>query len=438
MLSRLRIGWATPWNYHSAIAHVAEDVAAELTARGHDVTVLRTETGAALALPPRASSWPIYPLADVATAALHRDFDVVVAHIGNNFPYHGALLPRLPALGVVGIFHDAFLANLAAGLAHQPGGGGDAMLRRVICQTYGEAAWPAGEPFLTWASMEDVARRRPMLEWIAGQTVGAVAHAEHYAARLRAACPGPAAVIPLALAFHDLPPPPASSNRMVVAVIGHANPNKRIDQLILAISASPLLRRRCRVRVIGEAAPDERERLDTFARIAGIAPPEFTGWVSDEDLRWRLRDVDAICCLRHPVLEGASASLVLAMASGRPTLVSGQGCYAEVPDDAVMVCSPGGEALDVMRHLERLVTTPALGIAMGVRAQAIAARRHSPTAYVAALLPLLEQAIAARPLVTAGQRLAETLGEFGLAPGDPAMLRITDVLAGMRHAENKE
>ncbi len=91
-----------------------------------------------------------------------------------------------------------------------------------------------------------------------------------------------------------------------------------------------------------------------------------------------------------------------------------------------------------MRHLERLVADPAQGIAMGARAQAVAARRHAPAAYAAALLPLLEQAIAARPLVAAGQRLAETLGEFGLATSDPAMLRITGVLAGMRRAENKE
>jgi hypothetical protein len=102
-----------------------------------------------------------------------------------------------------------------------------------------------------------------------------------------------------------------------------------------------------------------------------------------------------------------------------------------------MVCAPGAEALDVIRHLERLVADPAEGITMGARAHAVAALRHSPAAYAAALLPLLEQAIAARPLVAARQRLAETLGEIGLAPGDPAMLRIVNVLADMGHSEGR-
>ena len=143
-----------------------------------------------------------------------------------------------------------------------------------------------------------------MLEWLAPHTVAAVAHADHYAARLRAACPGPVEVIPLAMEFRDLPPPPPPWSRMTVAVIGHANPNKRIDQVILAVAASPMLRRCCRIRVIGSATEEARERLSAYARTLEIQPPEFTGWVSDEELRWQLRDVDVICCLRYPVLEG--------------------------------------------------------------------------------------------------------------------------------------
>jgi glycosyltransferase involved in cell wall biosynthesis len=219
--------------------------------------------------------------------------------------------------------------------------------------------------------------------------------------------------------------------RTTIAAIGHVNPNKRIDQLIMAISASPILRRRCRVRLIGQAAEAERERLCALAEAVEISPPEFLGWVSDEDLRLRLRDVDAISCLRNPVLEGASASLILALSSGRPTLVSGHGCYAEVPEDAVMVCAPDNEARDAMRHLERLVADPELGKAMGERARAVVKQRHTASVYADALLPFLEQIIREKPIIEARRQLRATLSEFGLAANDAARIRIEAVPSRM-------
>jgi hypothetical protein len=205
-VTSLRIGWATPWNANSAIAQAASDVAAELARHGHAITVLRTETGDALSLPPRPSPWPVHALANIPSDHIRHAFDVVVAHIGDNYGYHGALIPRLRDLGAVGVFHDAFLADLAAQWAYLPGGVGEQALRCAVREAYGEDGWRADEPFITAATILEVARRRPMLEWLAPHTVAAVAHADYYAARLRAACPGPVQVIPLAMGFHDLPP----------------------------------------------------------------------------------------------------------------------------------------------------------------------------------------------------------------------------------------
>ena len=141
-----------------------------------------------------------------------------------------------------------------------------------------------------------------------------------------------------------------------------------------------------------------------------------------------MRDVDAICCLRNPVLEGASASLLLAMSSGRPTLVTNHGSYAEAPEHAVLRCSPDHEARDVSRHLERLLDDPTRFAAMGRRARAHLRQRHTPSAYVDALLPLLEEAIARRPHFAARRNLADTLTSFGLGRNDPAVARAAGVL----------
>ena len=426
-MSGLRIGWAAPWNGRSAIASSAAEVAQELVARGHEVTVLRTESGEAAALPPRPAPGPVLQLDAVGDDTLRHSFDVVAAHIGDHHGYHGAVIPRLQALGVVGIFHDAFIANLFFGHVHHTGRLDT--IQPITREIYGRDEIGDTEPF--WLEMQQMARRRPMLEWLARHCSGAVAHSGHYAEALRRACPGPVAVIPLAFTVPDLPPPPPAWNRMTLATIGYANANRRIDQLVMAIGASAILRGRCRLRVIGEAAPEERARLGQIASAMGVEPPEFTGWVTDDDLRWRLRDVDAIACLRNPVLEGASASVILALASGRPTLVTNHGSYAEIPADAVLACRPEEEALDAMRHLEWLVAHPAEGAAIGARGRAVALTRHAPAAYADALLPLLEQVVEAKPRREARRHLFSTLGSLGLGPDDPAARRAEEVLAGM-------
>jgi glycosyltransferase involved in cell wall biosynthesis len=439
----MRIGWATPWNERSAIAQVAAEVADELTAFGHTITIIRTETERGLALPARAARCPVLNLDDISDSDLARDYDIVVAHIGNYVDFHGALIPRLPRVPCVGIFHDAYLADLAAGWAFRSGGGGEAELRGWVRDTYGDGAWRAEETYVDEQTLSDVAARRPMLEWLARQTIGAVAHSSFYVERLQNLVPGPVGVIPLGMTYQSLPSPPALSTETTIGFIGHANYNKRIDQVIMAVGSSPFLRQRCRFRVIGEATEDTRRRLAVLARSAKVMPPEFVGWVSDEEMRWQLRDVNIISCLRSPVLEGGSASLILAMTSGRPTLVSNHGCYADVPEDLVLRCTPGAEALDVMRHLERLVADSDSALAMGRRAQAFALERYSPACYARALEPILEQAamleqaMPDRWFEKARHVLHDTLRELGLGRDDRACVRADETISSLRYPLGK-
>ncbi|MBP0445432.1 glycosyltransferase family 4 protein [Roseomonas sp. SSH11] len=433
-MNALRIGWSTPWNARSAIADFAGEVAHVLAARGHEVTILRSEAREAAALPPRPGPFPVFHMDELDDEALHTRFDVVVAHVGNHHPFHDAQVRRLPGNHMVGVFHDLFLAHLAAEYFHDIGDPlGPSRLAREL---YGEEGMPEGQPF--WTDLEEMVRRRPMLEWLATHCIGAVAHSSHYAERLRACCPGPVAVIPLAFVAPNMPPaPPQGEGRLTVAVIGHANANKRVDQVIMAIGSSVILRGRCRLRVIGQAPDEERTRLEGIAAALGVEPPEFTGWVDDDELRRQLRDVHVIACLRNPVLEGASASVVTAMASGRPTLVTDHGCYAEIPADAVLPCRPEAEALDAMRHLERLVADPAEIEALGERARMVALTRHAPTAYADALIPFLQRIVADRPRQDAAERIASTLAGFGLPPEDPARQRAATLLKGMGLAPGK-
>jgi glycosyltransferase involved in cell wall biosynthesis len=272
---------------------------------------------------------------------------------------------------------------------------------------------------------------RSMLEWFAGLAIGAVVHAEHYAGAVRRVCPGPVASIPLAYPDPNFPIPRPIDNEITIITLGHVNPNKCADRVIMAIASSKELRLHCRYRLVGPFEESERDRLLRLARRVGVAAPEFTGWVSDSHLHSEIERADVICCLRNPVLEGGSASAIFGMLSGRPLLVSNHGVYAEIPDDLVFKCQPREETTEVARHLTSILRDPAAAQARGSGAREYASRHHNPSRYVEALLPLLKDAVTVGPTITASIAIGRILASFGLKPDDAAATRAVSPLASL-------
>jgi glycosyltransferase involved in cell wall biosynthesis len=422
--TRQRIAWAGPWNARSAIAAFGSLVVAELAARGHEVEVFRTEAGDTLALPPRPAPGPVSPLASAVPETLARDYDAFIVNLGDHHGHHGAAIAPLLRVPALAIFHDAFLSHLYAGWVEAEGR--HDVHPAVLGAVYGPAEARSADAVML--PLEEMAARRHMLEWFAAFCGGAVVHARHYAERVRAVCPGPVAVIPLAFEGFALPPPREIGREVVVATVGHVNRNKRVADMLHAMAASALLQERVRYRLIGPVEPAERAALGDLARSLGVPEPEFTGWVDEADLASRLAAVDAICCLRNPVLEGASASLILAMRSGRPVLVSDHGPYAEIPDGLVLKCRPGSEAAEVRRHLEALLADPSPARAMAERARAYAEETFTAERYVDQLLVHVDRVTETLPAVRAAMGLGRTLAGFGVPPDDPAGERIAAAL----------
>jgi glycosyltransferase involved in cell wall biosynthesis len=421
--------WAGPWNERSAIAQVGSRVVAALVQLGHQVEVIRTETGPDTSLPARRSDVPVrfWKESDVRRRTARAD--ALIVNLGDHYGFHGAMLPALFTMNAVGIIHDRVLAHLMLDWALRSARG-EASLRPLVNALYGPQAWPLGQPFAT--AFATPGGERTMLELLAGCLAGAIVHAEHYAGPVRSSCPGPVAALGLPLLFDDLPAPRTIPAReLVVASIGVVNANKRVDQLLHAIGSHPRLRQVCRVRVIGPIEETERDRLTALARRLDISAVSFTGWVSDAQLCRELEGVDVMSCLRYPALEGGSASLVLALQSGRPTLVSHHGVYAEVPEDAVLPCTPGDEAPDIARHLEWVLDEPGRARELGERARAYVSHEHSIDRYSRGLIDLTAAAVKTSPATQTGRALGRTLATFGVDADDPAVSRIAEALADL-------
>ena len=416
----LRIAWAGPWNEQSAIAAFGVDVVSALVAVGHTVEVFRTEAMAGTVLEPLPAPCPVHAPGHLTRELLSGGFDAVFVNFGNYYAFHGGALAILQATPTILIAHDAVMSGFRYGW--------------LIA---GSAAPPASASLLTASDTED----DTLLAQLAGLALGAVVHAAHYRAEIEAACAGPVATLPLSMTFHaicDGLAPPFQSGDFVVATIGHLNPNKRVDQVIRAIGASPILRERVRYLLVGPVEEHYQQRLIAVARHVGAPVPEFTGWISDEALRTLLAGVDVVCCLRNPITEGGSGSLILALRSGRPTLVCDHGSYRDLPDDVVLKCPPGQEAAHVLYHLETLIEQPALGRAMGVRALAYAERTFAPESYAAGIVRLAEQVAQASPLSLARYRITETLRSLNLPSDTLAVQNATRGLASLLGEEEEQ
>jgi glycosyltransferase involved in cell wall biosynthesis len=156
-----------------------------------------------------------------------------------------------------------------------------------------------------------------------------------------------------------------------------------------AVSRAPALRERAVYRLVGLVADSERARLTHLAEDLGLRHPDFFGWVEDDRLQALLGETDVVCCLRHPVLEGASGSLIFALYSARPTIVADAGSYAEVPDGLVWKVSYGSDADDVAGALQAIAGDAAAARTRAHRGREWACSRHSPKAYVDDLLPFI-------------------------------------------------
>ena len=174
--------------------------------------------------------------------------------------------------------------------------------------------------------------------------------------------------------------------------------------------------------------------MEGLAARLGFRGLSIEGAATDAELDAALADADVIACLRRPVLEGASGSVVEALLAGRPTVVADAGCYADLPDDAVVKLPAEVPIAPLTAALERLAADEPGRRALGARARAYAEGRFTLDAYLAVLEPLMEAVAGAAPLLRTGRVLGAQLADLGVARDDPAVARLAGVLQAMSPA----
>lgn len=423
----MRLVIFAPGLRQSAIGRVVLLVTRELRLLGHEVTVVRTEIERYLGEEPHpfdgeVVAWNSGAPVEQAIASA----DALLYHVGDNHDFHAGAVEWLAAAPGIVVLHDFFLGHLFwAWGAHQRDRAAEIL-----------AAWyePAiADRFFKYpdnaAFIAGTHRESPLTEWIAAMATGVLTHSNWGCARVLRACSGPVRVVPLAYA----PPAAAAAARpearrdgtFRILTVGHVNPNKRAESVISAIAAHPQLRQGVAYRIVGSATPETVAVLSQRAEQAGVRLT-LAGTVSDDALAAAMTEADAVVCLRWPSLEGASASAIEAMLSGKPVLVTDTGFYAELPDDCVLKVDPDNEVEGIAAALLGLVRDRDGARALGARARAWAGATFSPDAYARETIAMVEACAAARPVQAAIAHLGGVAGAWSSGPLTPA---IVDALA---------
>ena len=234
-----------------------------------------------------------------------------------------------------------FICTICSIVGYVHNGLGEEVHNREARRVYGEGVVPlATKAWRGEAAVEQIATSLPMTEWLGRRCGAALAHSQFYVNRLEASCPGPIAVAPLCFESRDVKPlPKRNGTKITVTTIGIINPNKCADSIIESIGSSPVLKTHCEFRLVGAISDGERARLEALCRDVGFGHLCILGEVDDATLVAELERADIISCLREPVLEGASASAIEGMKSGRPIVVVDSGFYADLPNEFVFKIS---------------------------------------------------------------------------------------------------
>jgi glycosyltransferase involved in cell wall biosynthesis len=239
-------------------------------------------------------------------------------------------------------------------------------------------------------------------------------HGPHYVEDVVAACPGPTVQLPLC--YPDIgvvPPAPDGSGAFVVTCFGMINPNKQPERILRALAADPALRARGQMRFVGPIEHDYHDLLALLAAELGVTV-EFTGWVDDAGLCALLAQAHLLCCLRHPVLEGGSASLITALYAARPLVVNDVGSYGEIPSGLVRKIEASEDPAPLAAVMVDIARNPQAAETAAARAAVYARARYSADSYADGLTPLLEAAVAGRPGLEAGRVMAGRLIALGV------------------------
>jgi len=269
----------------------------------------------------------------VANAA---SYDMSIYQIANSFPQHAYMIPFMESFPGVMVLHDYYVHYLVLGLTLLRGD--FPALVRILRPVYG-----AQTPALAWRLLLSVAD--PYRVSLTGPLIdlsrAVVTHSQCARDLVLAERPEKIVrVIPMAMPEIRTEARAAlrrkygvGEREFVLASVSTLSYTKRIEVVLSALNALALKDRYdgLRLWILGGGRVSNRvRRMMEHPALSGRV--HMTGWTPAETYEELLVAADAVVDLRYPSGAETSASLLRAIAAGKPAIVSAQGTFRELPD----------------------------------------------------------------------------------------------------------
>jgi glycosyltransferase involved in cell wall biosynthesis len=413
-----RIAWVSP--VPPALCGIADYTAELLPYLGAEFEIDVIVDPAQLPVDPEfAARHRVVAAGDVLTRHAARPYDLFVHHVGNSSFHSYMLTLMLRCRGLV-VLHDYHLAWL---VVHAAVTGNWPTDLPTELETQGEGAL-ARDLRAGRVGPWDILETAPLNGRLLAAADAVLVHSAWASRRVRARVAVPVLELP-----HLAPASPFGTrtaerarlhlpaDRFIVSTLGLVGPTKRIPSLLRGIAALPGdVRERTLLCVVGDIVDGSAADLGELASTLGIGQlVRFVGHVPLHDLAAYGRAADVCVQLRYPTHGESSASLLRALATGTPCVVSDHGSIGEWPETIVVkVRTPEHEVEDLVKGLVWLYGDPASRQSVGESAAAYVAARHDIRDTAARYAAFIDLAIARRQAMRRGwrSRARSWLGEW--------------------------
>jgi glycosyltransferase involved in cell wall biosynthesis len=310
-------------------------------------------------------------------------FDAVVYQVGGSM-FHHYMSEALRAHPGIVVLHDLMWSHVLYTWAQEQGDG--EAFRTTLAELEGRAAleeFDALDP-ADMAGLWDFLRAHPMLEPVIGGSLAQIVHLDAAADQLLAAHPGANPwVVPMGVddpCAGDVTMTPRLArctlkgiplDAFVVGTYGIVHPSKRLEACIEGFAGLAARYPDALLLIVGRALQEsyaaELEKLAANLGLGGRV--QLTGHVERTKLDAYLKAADVIVNLRTPLNTHMSATLMRAIATGRPVIINDLPEWRFLPDGAVWRVPADGEVPALTEALTSLAGDPGLRSRMAADAR---------------------------------------------------------------------
>lgn len=319
------------------------------------------------------------------------DFDVVLYHFGNS-EYHAYMYDiSLIVPGVV-VLHDFILHHLVAEMTLR-NKKSDMYLSKVA-QWYPEYLDKA--KYIVKNNLIPDLFHYPFNDEIVNGSLCIIVHNNYAKNALDAKFKKNTFVVPMMslCPTNILKKEYCKKEYFTISCFGFIAVNKRTHIVLSVFQKLTEKYENIRLNLVGQMAPEMNILLDFVKDNHLEDKVEFTGFCSDDDLNEYLSHSDVCVNLRYPSAGETSATLVMALAHGVPTIVSKYQQFDEYPNDVVLKVPLNQSEKDVLyAYLEKLILDVEFGNSLGDNAREYMKKNQSFDVAVARYKSVIDQII---------------------------------------------